>query len=170
MNTYELSGTTFLQSTDANDFAETFQRLVKEGHEYIPHSCTLSMYGTGKRAEFKRTTGEVADENPSGEVQLNREGNLPDSTSTALEGSSPASEELTEDKSDLLQSIEDACEDLAEIRGNILPDWDLVKTFKSSETAMEAKIKLADYALTFGVTLKKNISFEKMVKKFTDKL
>lgn len=160
----ELKGDIQLTTVNAEEFIQEVIKLTKEGCEYQPHSGFIRT-GLMKKARFKRKAPpvvsfaelppEYAPEAPQTAVEDVLETNPSNPTTETQE----ASESLVTDSQEVVVPPP-----------RELPDWDLVKSLRVDSDLKTSKDNLAEYALTFGVTIKKNVTFEKMVKKFEEAL
>ena len=160
----ELKGDIQLTTVNAEEFIQEVIKLTKEGCEYQPHSGFIRT-GLMKKARFKRKAPpvvsfaelppEYAPEDPQTVVEEVLETNP----------SNPTTETQEASESPLTDSQEVVVPPPRE-----LPDWDLAKSLRDDSDLKLSKDNLAIYALEFGVTIKKNVTFEKMLKKFEEAL
>jgi len=160
----ELKGDIQLTTVNAEEFIQEIIKLTKEGCEYQPNS-SLVRVGLMKKARFKRQAPpvvafaelppELAPEAPQKPV------------SEVLE---PTPSNHTTEVQEVSETPSTDSQEVVVPPPRDLPDWELAKSLRDDSDLKLSKDNLAIYALEFGVTIKKNVTFEKMLKKFEEAL
>ena len=134
-----------IKSFTRDEFLTEFEKLILEGWRYEKYSAKINT--SRKRATFYRPVEEQSKD--------------------AVEETKTSTEESVEEE--VVQSPSEAPEEAVEAPkedNGKLPDWDLIKSFEDKNDQKASKDKLADYAQKeFGITLKKNVGFQKMLEK-----
>lgn len=127
-------------ANSANTFCKEFEQLIQQGYTYVEGSSRLKKR-TRRRAKFVKAGKAVVDIV------------VPD----------PLIQEV-------LEPAETIVSDKV-VDETAVPDWDFIKSLNNANDQKGSKEKLAAYILeNYNITLKKNVSFDKMVTKLENTL
>lgn len=159
----EIEGVITLTSPNTELFVQDIIKLTQEGCVYKEYSAFMGMMGNGvKKATFLRKAPQAISF-----AELPPEKTPEASLKVADED---LKEKVDQSTSSSQEPSESSSTDSESSSTKILPDWEIVKNLRNGEDLKLSKDNLAEYAKTFGVVLKKNMTFENMVKKFEETL